>query len=83
MSKLSSFRFDNTFLTLPSCLYTKLKLSPVASPNIITFNQELSDSLGLNLDASSPCTAGILSGNACLPEGGYFSQAYAGHQFGH
>lgn len=83
-SKQLGFNFDHSYLDLPSDLYTLQKPVPVEQPELVIFNDELAAALGLDFSKlSDQATADILAGNALIEAGGYFSQAYAGHQFGH
>ncbi len=80
----TGWNFDNSYLHLPTALYTRLDPTPVRSPKLILFNHILADSLGLNADVlNGDEGASFFSGNH-LPEGAQpLAQAYAGHQFGH
>lgn len=78
------WKLDNSYLQLPSALYTRLNPMPVPSPKLILFNHSLAESLGLNADLLSGETgAAVFSGNQLPPGALPFAQAYAGHQFGH
>ena len=78
------WRFDNTYLKLPSSMLTKLAPTPVRDPELVIINHSLSEMLGLDFtNISNENLASIFSGNL-LPEGSdTIAQAYAGHQFGH
>ena len=78
------WRFHNTYNTLPKVMLSKLSPAPVKSPKLIVLNNILSQELGLNFSSMDEKElAALFSGNV-LPEGSEsFSQAYAGHQFGH
>ena len=78
------WRFDNTYLKLPSSMLTKLTPTPVKAPELVILNHSLSKDLGLDFsNISDKNLAPIFSGNQ-LPEGSdTIAQAYAGHQFGH
>ncbi len=79
-----NFKFDNSYLDLPPCFYTRLKPVPVRSPELVIFNDELSEELGLDFSSINfKEKSELFSGNTLLKEGGYFAEAYAGHQFGH
>jgi len=71
------------YLSLPEHCYDKPPLQPVAEPELLGFNTELAEELGL--DAAwwqSEQGLAVLAGNdapeGCTP----IAQAYAGHQFG-
>ena len=74
---------ESTYAELPEVFFSKLSPTPVRQPEIIIFNQELADEIGLNLsDLSINERTEFLSGNF-VPKGiEPFAQAYAGHQFG-
>ena len=78
------WRFDNTYLKLPSSMLTKLTPTPVKAPELVILNHSLSKDLGLDFsNISDKNLAPFFSGNQ-LPEGSdTIAQAYAGHQFGH
>lgn len=80
-----SWRFDNSYVSLPAELYTRQAPEPVPEPKLLLWNEALASELGLDtLTAmSEDDLAEQLSGNA-LPTGADpIAQAYAGHQFGH
>ena len=74
--------FDNSYARLPEAFYHECNPTPVASPILIKFNQQLVDYLGvddLQLDKQSD----VLAGNTILQGSQPIAMAYAGHQFGH
>lgn len=76
-------KFDNTFAREMEGFYLATEGSPAPEPNIIFFNQELSDELGLPSEAlNSQQGAKTLSGASSLSNSQPLAQAYAGHQFG-
>lgn len=78
------FNFSNTYTNLPEKLYTNAKPSHFPNPEIIIFNNELSENLGINIeDFDKDKLSQILSGNLFPPKSLPISQAYAGHQFGY
>ena len=84
MCKDFGFQFDNSYLMLPKCLYTCIGPTPVSSPEMVIFNHDLAQTMGLDFSTmDSEEAAALFSGNTLLKHGGYFAQAYAGHQFGH
>ena len=42
------WRFDNTYLKLPSSMLTKLTPTPVKAPELVILNHSLSKDLGLD-----------------------------------
>ena len=78
------FNFDKSYLSLPEEFYTRLNPLPVSSPQLVVLNENLANSMGLDFSGfSEEERAALFAGNN-LPEGAEpFSQAYAGHQFGH
>lgn len=78
------FEIDNSYLALPSVLYSVQTAVPVKDPEIILFNVDLAHDLGLDVELlQSSEGAQILSGNRTLPDVVSFAQAYSGHQFGY
>ena len=78
------FNVENSYLNLPEVFYTPLKPTPVSSPQLVSFNNDLANRL--ELDHSSLTTeekASLFSGNTVPSNTTTFAQAYAGHQFGH
>ena len=78
------WRFDNTYSNLPDSFISKISPIPVKSPELIIFNYNLAEELGLNFSLiNKKELSKLFSGNS-LPEGSEaIAQAYAGHQFGH
>ncbi len=78
------WRFDNSYARLPEGLFSRVGPTPVKEPQLVLFNTELAQQLGLRSDGIDPAAiAPILAGNE-LPAGAEpIAQAYAGHQFGH
>ena len=78
------FSFDTTYTTLPKQFFSESEISKVPDPKTVIFNKELADNMGLDFSGCSDLDkANLFSGNQ-LPLGATpFSQAYAGHQFGH
>lgn len=77
------FRFDNSYLKLPSIFYQSQQPTRVKDPKIAVFNDALAQSLGLNIAALKKLGADYLSGNVLFSDAQPIAQAYAGHQFGH
>ncbi len=82
--KNCGFNFDKTYTTLPKQFFSELNPDRVPSPAIVIVNNTLAQSLGLDFSGLSNLEqAALFTGNQ-LPQGSSpFSQAYAGHQFGH
>ena len=78
------WNFDNTYSLLPKILFSNTAPIPVKQPNLIIFNDNLSNDLGLNFRKySKQQLSDLFSGNY-LPTGSKtIAQAYAGHQFGY
>ena len=78
------FNFDTTYTQLPEPFYTMNAPVKVASPEVVVRNGALSQEMGLDFaSATDEQLAQLFAGNV-LPDGASpFSQAYAGHQFGH
>ncbi len=76
--------FKNSYVDLGRDFYQSIKPTPVHNPQLIIYNRELADELGLDetpLNASADVS--VFAGNE-VPEGaGPIAMAYSGHQFGH
>ena len=84
LDKNIGWKFDNTYLSLPNEMFTKIKPTPVKNPKTLIFNHELSKKIGLNFSKfDDDEIASIFSGNKLPKNAETISQAYAGHQFGH
>lgn len=82
--KECGFKFDSSYLELPDAFYSKLSPEPVSSPEVVIFNEELAEALGLDFKSwNQDEKAELFSGKKLAKESTPFSQAYAGHQFGH
>lgn len=87
---MSSFSFpehpsvEKTYTSLPNSFFQYIKPTPVASPNVIFWNESLANEFMFeNWKKQDLITAQFFSGTS-LPENLQpFAQAYAGHQFGH
>lgn len=74
--------FEHTYAELPEIFYSEQNPAAVPAPQMVIFNEELAETLGLN--ASILRDAGDIFSGASLPDGAKpISQAYAGYQFGH
>jgi serine/tyrosine/threonine adenylyltransferase len=82
--KACGFNFDTTYTALPKQFFSKLRPNKAVEPSVTILNNTLAESMGLdfsNLTGKEQCE--LFAGNY-LPKGSTpFSQAYAGHQFGH
>ncbi|WP_119157280.1 protein adenylyltransferase SelO family protein [Caldimonas tepidiphila] len=78
-----TFRFDNSYARELPGFYVRWQPAAVPSPQLLFFNRELADELGLDAAAlDGPEGAAVFAGNT-VPEGAEpLAQAYAGHQFG-
>jgi uncharacterized protein YdiU (UPF0061 family) len=74
------FNFESTYLGLPEKFYSIIEFQGVSNPEWVLKNEKLKEELGIHGDFDSELLE-ILSGNKWnfTP----YSQAYAGHQFGH
>lgn len=82
--KTCGFHFDTTYTKLPEQFFTKLAPELAPKPDLVIVNDSLATSMGLSFsDLTEKEKADLFSGTH-LPAGSTpFSQAYAGHQFGH
>jgi uncharacterized protein YdiU (UPF0061 family) len=75
--------FDNSFARLPAGFAVAIVPEPAASPELLAWNDELAEDLGLgHLGVDPDECARILSGGPLPPEFEPIALAYAGHQFG-
>ncbi len=65
----------------PGALYSTVQPTPVRSPELIAWSEELASDLGL-ARPSDPTAIGVLAGNHVLPSMKPYAACYAGHQFG-
>ena len=77
------FEFDNSYAEKLSGFYVDWKAAKVPEPELICFNKELAEQLGLELSKTDEKhLAQIFAGNE-VPAGAHtLAQVYAGHQFG-
>ncbi len=77
------FEFDNSYAEKLSGFYVDWKAAKVPEPELICFNRELAEQLGLELSKTDEKhLAQIFAGNE-VPAGAHtLAQVYAGHQFG-
>mgnify|MGYP003952759465 CR=1 FL=1 len=81
----TSWNLQNTYLKLPSKLYSKQLPVPVKNPSIIKLNKSLANELGLRflLEEEKNIAVNVLSGNNIPTDTQPLALAYAGHQFGY
>lgn len=75
------WNFDNSYLSLPDKLFTKINPTPVSNPSIVLLNFNLAKKLGLKIN-DLDLFALVASGNLVPTDSSPIAQAYAGHQFG-
>ena len=80
---MSKVNFNNSYAKLPENFYSNTNPDPVKQPNLIKFNHELAEELGVTgLYADEAEAVEFFSGNK-IPEGAEpIAMAYSGHQFG-
>ncbi len=77
------WQLENTYANLPELFYSFQQPIPVKKPELVFFNEDLAQQLGLGSNQDVENLMGFFSGNE-LPDGTKpLAQAYAGHQFGH
>lgn len=79
------FLFEHSYTALPKTLFSDVNPSMVPKPEMVLYNEKLSDELGLNIDSpeAKSLITSFLSGNSIHPDSRPIAMAYAGHQFGH
>ena len=61
---MCGFNFDTTYTELPSQFFTMQNVDPVSSPEIVIFNNDLANSLGLDFHKLNKLQlAELFSGN--------------------
>tara|TARA_B100000029_G_scaffold501164_1_gene574053 strand:- start:1877 stop:3307 length:1431 start_codon:yes stop_codon:yes gene_type:complete len=79
-----NLNLKNSYLNLPKNFYSFVKADNIKNPKIILLNKELLIKLNIDIDNSNEkLLAELLSGQNVKKGNEFFSQAYAGHQFGH
>ena len=73
--------FDNSFAALPDAFYAKLGPTPVSTPRLITFNEDLAKVMGITRGDAAEL-AQVFGGNSVPTGAEPLAQLYAGHQFG-
>ena len=76
------FNFKHTYAGLPEIFYQHQDPTPAPSPQMVIFNAELADELGLD-SRSLKNAADIFSGSVLPADAKPIAMAYAGYQFGH
>ena len=78
------WNLENSYLDLPSKLYSEIELNPVLSPKLRLINEGLAKELGLDIEGLKSSYGVLqLAGNIAPKGSTPIAQAYAGHQFGH
>lgn len=82
--KETGFNLEGSYLNLPDIFFTIQYPTSSTNPELIIFNNDLIEELGLNIKTlGSKDGLNIFAGNSS-PEGAVnIAQAYAGHQYGH
>lgn len=80
----TGLNLQNSYISLPEIFYSKVKPMAVSSPQMVTLNYELAESLGINIEwLKSEEGVYTLVGNLIAEGSTPIAQAYAGHQFGY
>lgn len=78
------WNLENTYTNLPSKFYRNLEKNKKVTPKIVIFNNELSNSLGLDSEKLySDKGAEFFTGSSIAENSKMIAQAYCGHQFGY
>jgi protein adenylyltransferase len=73
---------QHSYSALPSQFHVPVNPTPVANPQLVVFNRELAEALGLDAEALERNAATLFSGNQLPEDANPLAMAYAGHQFG-
>ena len=77
-----NWNFQNSYTQLPNVYYTRTKPQDFENPRLLLFNSDLANELNLNVNSNEEEICDFLLGKK-NKDNNFFSQAYAGHQFGH
>ncbi len=77
-----NWNFQNSYTELPNIYYSNTKPDKYENAKILLFNQDLANELNLNINNNEKEICDFLLGKN-INSKSFFSQAYAGHQFGH
>ena len=80
MQKNKMFNFDYSYLSLPNQFYSITKSDIFPKPETILINEKLCNTLNVSINRKEDLATSLLVKNTLNTS---FSQAYAGHQFGH
>ena len=82
--KKKIFKFDNSYVKLPTGFYEKSRPKPVKNPTLVYLNENLANFLNLDIRSIETLEAKMVFSGNRIPVGAEpISMAYAGHQFGH
>ncbi len=76
-----NWNFQNSYTELPDIYYSNVTPENYANPKLLLFNNDLANELNLNVSNNEVEICNYLLGNN-IKSNKFFSQAYAGHQFG-
>jgi uncharacterized protein YdiU (UPF0061 family) len=83
MSLIDALQVGNSFASLPSSFYTRLKPQPLTNPRLLHANVDVARLLGLAPAAlAEPEFLKLCAGECPLPGGDTLAAVYSGHQFG-
>ena len=71
-------KLQSSYATLPEAFYTRMEPNPVNEPQMVKWNEELAEHLGIKQEGVLDTLAGSTFPQGASP----IAQAYAGHQFG-
>lgn len=79
---MSGWNLKRSYFQLPEIFYTNISPTKVKEPELVLFNQELAEQLGISTGRDEEENALLFAGNKLPPGAKPIAQAYAGHQFG-
>src|SRR5690625_4168464 len=84
MADHTGWKLENSYLKLPEIFYEKVNPNPVSGPELVIYNEDVGEMLGLNnIKAAGREGVEVFAGNKLPPHAVPIAQSYAGHQFGH
>ncbi|MDG2340389.1 MAG: protein adenylyltransferase SelO family protein, partial [Paracoccaceae bacterium] len=74
--------FDNSYINLPDRMYARVRPEVAPSPELLAYNDDLADELGIVGRPNNSELAALFSGHKVPIGADPIASAYAGHQFG-
>lgn len=80
---MANITFNNSYAQLPDIFFSEIQPEKSPNPSLIRLNNQLAETLGVNVDwLSSDLGLAMLSGQVLPEDATPIAMVYAGHQFG-